>query len=135
MQRRGQVLDELAKIDALLGRKVEHGLLAAKQVLDAHRLHLEVELLDQTAEVDHGLVALDGQVVGKLEVDVARHAQHGLERLTDLVLRHLKGIGRDQANLGSALGGANGIIGLEDIQILRIEPQVARGVGKLNGYD
>ena len=135
VQRRGQILDELAKIDALLGRKVEHGLLAAKQVLDAHRLHLEVELLDQAAEVDHGLVALDGQVVGKLEVDVARHAQHGLERLTDLVLRHLEGIGRDQANLGSALGGANGIIGLEDIQILRIEPQVARGVGKLNGYD
>ena len=135
VQRRGQILDELAKIDALLGRKVEHGLLAAKQVLDAHRLHLEVELLDQAAEVDHGLVALDGQVVGKLEVDVARHAQHGLERLTDLVLRHLKGIGRDQADLGSALGGANGIIGLEDIQILRIEPQVARGVGKLNGYD
>jgi len=50
-------------------------------------------------------------------------------------LRHLKGIGSDQADLGSALGGANGIIGLEDIQILRIEPQVARGVGKLNGYD
>ena len=60
VQRRGQVLDELAKIDALLGRKVEHGLLAAKQVLDAHRLHLEVELFDQTAEVDHGFVALDG---------------------------------------------------------------------------
>ena len=135
MQRRGQILDELAKIDALLGRKVEHGLLAAKQVLDADRLHLEVELLDQAAEVDHGLVALDGQVVGKLQVDVARHTQHGLERLTDLILRHLKGIGSDQADLGSALGGANGIIGLEDIQILRIEPQVARGVGKLNGYD
>ena len=135
MQRRGQILDELAKIDALLGRKVEHGLLAAKQVLDAHRLHLEVELLDQTAEVDHGLVALDGQVVGKLQVDVARHAQHGLERLTDLVLRHLEGIGRDQANLGSALGGADSVICLEDIQILRVEPQVARGVGKLNGYD
>ena len=135
VQRRGQVLDELAKIDALLGRKVEHGLLAAKQVLDAHRLHLEVELLDQTAEVDHGLVALDGQVVGKLQVDVARHAQHGLERLTDLVLRHLEGIGRDQANLGSALGGADSVICLEDIQILRVEPQVARGVGKLNGYD
>ena len=135
MQRRGQILDELAKIDALLGCKVEHGLLAAKQVLNADRLHLEVELLDQAAEVDHGLVALDGQVVGKLQVDVARHAQHGLKRLTDLVLRHLKGIGRDQADLGSALGGANGIIGLEDIQILRIEPQVARGVGKLNGYD
>ena len=135
VQRRGQILDELAKIDAFLSRKVEHGLLAAKQVLDADRLHLEVELLDQAAEVDHGLVALDGQIVGKLQVDVARHAQYGLERLTDLVLRHLKGIGRDQADLGSALGGANGIIGLEDIQILRIEPQVARGVGKLNGYD
>ena len=135
MQRRGQILDELAKIDALLGRKVEHGLLAAKQVLDADRLHLEVELLDQAAEVDHGLVTLDGQVIGKLQVDVTRHAQHGLERLADLVLRHLEGIGRDQADLGSALGGANSIIGLEDIQILRVEPQVARGVGKLNGYD
>ena len=135
MQRRGQVLDELTKIDALLGGKVEHGLLAAKQVLDAHRLHLEVELFDQTAEIDHRLVALDGQVVGKLQVDVARHAQHGLERLTDLVLRHLEGIGRDQADLGSALGGTNGVIGLEDIQILRVEPQVARGVGKLNGYN
>ena len=135
MQRRGQVLDELAKIDALLGRKVEHGLLAAKQVLDADRLHLEVEFLDQTAEINHGLVALDSQVVGKLQVDVARHAQHGFEWLTDLVLRHLEGVGRDQANLGSALGRANGVIGLEDIQILRIEPQVARGVGKLNGYD
>ena len=135
VQRRGQVLDELAKIDALLGRKVEHGLLAAKQVLDADRLHLEVEFLDQTAEINHGLVALDGQVVGKLQVDVARHAQHGFEWLTDLVLRHLEGVGRDQANLGSALGRANGVIGLEDIQILRIEPQVARGVGKLNGYD
>ena len=135
MQRRGQVLDELTEIDALLGRKVEHSLLAAKQVLDADRLHLEVELLDQTAEVDHRLVTLDSQVVGKLQVDVTRHAQHGLERLTDLVLRHLEGIGRDQTDLGSALGGANGIIGLEDIQILRVEPQVARGVGKLNGYD
>ena len=135
MQRRGQILDELAKIDALLGRKVEHGLLAAKQVLDAHRFHLEVELLDQAAEVDHGLVALDGQVVGKLQVNVARHAQYGLERLTDLVLRHLKGIGRDQADLGSALGGANSVICLDDIQVLRVKPQVARGVGKLNGYD
>ena len=135
MQRRGQVLDELTKIDALLGRKVEHGLLSAKQVLDADRLHLEVELFDQTAEIDHRLVALDGQVVGKLQVDVARHAQHGLERMADLILRHLEGIGRDQSDLGSALGGANGIIGLEDIQILRVEPQVARGVGKLNGYD
>ena len=135
VQRRGQVLDELTEIDALLGRKVEHSLLAAKQVLDADRLHLEVELFDQTTEIDHGLVALDGQVVGKLQVDVARHAQHGLERLADLILRHLEGIGRDQADLGSALGGANGIIGLEDIQILRIKPQVARGVGKLNGYD
>ena len=135
MQRRGQVLDELAKIDALLGREVEHGLLAAKQVFDAHRLHLEVELLDQAAEVDHGLVALDSQVVGKLQVDVARYAQHGLERLTDLVERHLEGIGRDQADLGSALGGANCVIGLENIQILWVEPQVARGVGKLNGYD
>ena len=135
VQRRGQVLDELTKIDALLGRKVEHGLLSAKQVLDADRLHLEVELFDQTAEIDHRLVALDGQVVGKLQVDVARHAQHGLERLADLILRHLEGIGRDQSDLGSALGGANGIIGLEDIQILRVEPQVARGVGKLNGYD
>ena len=135
MQRRGQVLDELTKIDALLGGKVEHGLLAAKQVLDADWLHLEVELFDQTAEIDHGLVALDGQVIGKLQVDVARHAQHGLERLTDLFLRHLEGIGRDQADLGSALGGANSVICLEDIQILRIEPQVARGVGKLNGYD
>ena len=135
VQRRGQILDELAKIDALLGRKVEHGLLAAKQVLDADRLHLEVEFFDQTAEIDHGLVALDGKIVGKLQVNVARHAQYGLERLTDLVLRHLEGIGRDQADLGSALGGANGIIGLEDIQILRVEPQVARGVGKLNGYD
>ena len=135
VQRRGQILDELAKIDALLGRKVEHGLLAAKQVLDAHRLHLEVEFFDQTAEIDHGLVALDGKIVGKLQVDVARHAQHGLERLTDLVLRHLEGIGRNQADLGSALGGANGIIGLEDIQVLRVKPQVARGVGKLNGYD
>ena len=135
MQRRGQILDELAKIDALLGGKVEHGLLAAKQVLDADRLHLEVELLDQTAEIDHRLVALDGQVVGKLQVDVARYAQHGLERLTDFVERHLEGIGRDQADLGSALGRANGIIGLEDIQILRVKPQVARGVGKLNGYD
>lgn len=81
VQRRGQVLDELTEIDALLGRKVEHSLLAAKQVLDADRLHLEVELFDQTTEIDHGLVALDGQVVGKLQVDVARHAQHGLERL------------------------------------------------------
>ena len=135
MQRRGQVLDELAKIDALLGRKVEHGLLAAKQVLDAHRLHLEVELFDQAAEVDHRLIALDGQVVGKLQVDVARHAQHGLERLTDLVLRYLEGIGRDQADLGTALGGADSVICLEDIQILRVEPQVARGIGKLNGYD
>ena len=78
---------------------------------------------------------MDGKIVGKLQVDVARHAQHGLERLTDLILRYLEGIGRDQADLGSALSGANGIIGLEDIQILRIEPQVARGVGKLNGYD
>ena len=135
VQRRGQILDELAKIDALLGRKVEHGLLAAKQVLDADRLHLEVEFFDQTAEIDHGLVALDGKIVGKLQVDVARHAQHGLERLTDLVLRYLEGISRDQTDLGSALGGANGIIGLEDIQVLRVEPQVARGVGKLNGYD
>ena len=135
MQRRGQILDELAKIDALLGRKVEHGLLAAKQVLDADRLHLEVEFFDQTAEIDHGLVALDGKIVGKLQVNVARHAQYGLERLTDLVLRHLEGIGRNQADLGSALGGANGIIGLEDIQVLRVKPQVARGVGKLNGYD
>ena len=135
VQRRGQVLDELTEIDALLGGKVEHSLLAAEQVLDADRLHLEVELLDQAAEVDHGLIALDGQVVGKLQVDVARHAQHGLERLTDLVLRHLEGVGRDQADLGSALGGADGIIGLEDIQILWVEPQVARGVGKLNGYD
>ena len=135
MQRRGKVLDELTKIDALLGRKIEHGLLAAKQVLDTDRLHLEVELLDQATEIDHGLVALDGQIIGKLQVDVARHAQHGLERLTDLVLRHLEGIGRDQADLGSALGGADSIIGLEDIQILRVEPQVARGVGKLNGYD
>ena len=135
MQRRGQILDELAKIDALLGRKVEHGLLAAKQVLDTHRLHLEVELLYQTAEIDHGLVALDGQVVGKLQVDVTRHTQHGLERLADLVLRHLEGIGRDQADLGSTLGRANCVIRLEDIQILRVEPQVARGVGKLNGYD
>ena len=135
VQRRGQVLDELTKIDALLGRKVEHGFLAAKQVFDTDRLHLEVEIFDQTAEIDHGLIALDGQVVGKLQVDIARHTQHGLERLTDLVLRHLEGIGRDQADLGSALGGANGIIGLEDIQILRVKPQVARGVGKLNGYD
>ena len=135
VQRRGQILDELTKIDAFLGRKVEHGLLAAKQVLDADRLHLEVELFDQTAEIDHGLVALDGKIVGKLQVDVARHAQHGLERLTDLVLRYLEGISRDQTDLGSALGGANGIIGLEDIQVLRVEPQVARGVGKLNGYD
>ena len=135
VQRRGQILDELAKIDALLGRKVEHGLLAAKQVLDADRLHLEVELLDQATEIDHGLVTLDGQIIGKLQVDVARHAQHGLERLADLVLRHLEGVRRDQADLGSALGGADSIIGLEDIQILRVEPQVARGVGKLNGYD
>ena len=135
MQRRGQVLDELTEIDAFLGSKVEHGLLAAKQVLDADRLHLEVELLDQAAEVDHGLVTLDSQVVGKLQVDVARYAQHGLERLTDFVERHLEGIGRDQADLGSALGRTNGIIGLEDIQILWVEPQVARGVGKLNGYD
>ena len=135
VQRRGKVLDELTKIDALLGRKIEHGLLAAKQVLHADRLHLEVELLDQATEIDHGLVALDGQIIGKLQVDVARHAQHGLERLADLVLRYLEGIGRDQADLGSALGGADGIIGLEDIQILRVEPQVARGVGKLNGYD
>ena len=135
MQRRGQILDELAKIDALLGGKVEHGLLAAKQVLDADRLHLEVELFDQTAEIDHGLVTLDGQVVGKLQVDVARHTQHGLERLTDLVLRYLEGISRDQADLGSALGGANSVICLEDIQVLRVKPQVARGVGKLNGYD
>ena len=135
VQRRGQILDELAKIDALLGGKVEHGLLAAKQVLDADRLHLEVELFDQTAEIDHGLVTLDGQVVGKLQVDVARHTQHGLERLTDLVLRYLEGISRDQADLGSALGGANSVICLEDIQVLRVKPQVARGVGKLNGYD
>ena len=135
VQRRGQVLDKLTEIDALLGSKVEHSLLAAKQVLDADRLHLEVELLDQATEIDHGLVTLDSQVVGKLQVDVARYAQHGLERLADLVLRHLEGICRDQADLGSAFGGANGIIGLEDIQILRVEPQVARGVGKLNGYD
>ena len=135
MQRRGQVLDELTEIDALLGSKVEHSLLAAKQILDADRLHLEVELLDQTAEIDHGLVALDGKIVGKLQVDVARHAQHGFERLTDLVLRHLEGIGRNQADLGSALGGANCVIRLEDIQVLRVKPQVARGVGKLNGYD
>jgi len=47
VQRRGQVLDELTEIDALLGGKVEHSLLAAEQVLDADRLHLEVELLDQ----------------------------------------------------------------------------------------
>ena len=135
MQRRGKVLDELTKIDALLGRKIEHGLLAAKQVLDADRLHLEVELLDQATEIDHGLVTLDGQIIGKLQVDVARHAQHGLERLADLVLRHLEGVCRDQANLGSALGGADSVVCLEDIQILRVEPQVARGVGKLNGYD
>ena len=135
MQRRGQVLDELTEIDALLGSKVEHSLLATKQVLDADRLHLEIELLDQAAEVDHGLVTLDSQVVGKLQVDVARHAQHGLERLADLVERHLEGIGRNQADLGSSLGRTNGIIGLEDIQILRVKPQVARGVGKLNGYD
>ena len=37
----GQVLDQLAEIDALLGQEIEDDPLAAEQVLDVHQLHLQ----------------------------------------------------------------------------------------------
>ena len=52
------------------------------------------------------------------EVGVGGDAQDRLERSGELGLVHLKGIGRYQAELGAALGGADGVVGLDDIEAL-----------------
>ena len=135
VERGREVLDQLAEVHAVLGRKVEHGLLATEEILHAHGLHLEAILFDEATEVGHGVLALDGEVVGELEIALGGHAQHGLEGLADLGLGDLEGIARDETDLGAALGGADGVVALDDVEILRIEPQVARGESEFDGYD
>ena len=135
MEVRGKVLDQLTEIHAVLGGKVEHGLLAAKKVLHAHGLHIQAVLLHQAAEVEHGVLAGVGKLVGAIEVRIGGDTQDGLERGGELLGLNLEWVGRDQADLGAALGGAYGVIALEDIEVARIEPQFAGGEGKFNGYD
>ena len=132
---RGEILDELTEINAILGGEVEHGFLATEEVLDPHGLHLETVLLYQTPEFVHGILALDGEVVGKLKVGIGGDAQYRFERSRELRDGNLEGIGGDQTDLGTTLGGADGIIGLDDVEPLGVEPQVARGVGELNRND
>ena len=103
---RGKVLDQLTEIHAILGGKVEHGLLAAKKVLHAHGLHIQAVLLHQAAEVEHGVLAGVGKLVGAIEVRVGGDTQDGLERGGELLGLNLEWVGRDQADLGAALGGA-----------------------------
>ncbi len=55
----GQVLDQLAEIDALLGQEVEDDPLAAEQVLDVHQFHLQMALADE-ALAGRQFVGLDG---------------------------------------------------------------------------
>ena len=44
----GQVLDQLAEIDALLGQEIKDDALAAEQVLDIDQFHLQTPLLHET---------------------------------------------------------------------------------------
>ena len=77
MEESGQVADQLAKIDAVLSGKVENRLLPAKQVFNAHGLHIELVLLCQAAEIIHGVLAHASKIVGMVKVLVRRNAQNG----------------------------------------------------------
>ena len=129
----GEVAHELAEVHALLSGKVEDGLLAAKEELHPHGLHLQAVLLDQAAEIAHGVLALARQLVGAVEVGVVGDADHGFEGGGQAGRGNLEGILGHQPDLGAALGVHHGVVRLRDVEALGVEPQVLGGIGKLDG--
>ncbi len=103
MEARGKIFDQLAEVNAILGSKIEDNLLATKEVLHAHRLHIQVVLLYQATELRHGLVSALSKLVSLVKVSIGSNAQYGFKGAYNLRLGNLKGIRGHQANLGSAL--------------------------------
>ena len=84
----------------------------------------------------HGLLAAASELIGSVKVGISGYAQHRLERRAERRFLHLEGIGGNEANLLAALGRADGVVCLDDVETLRIEPQVSRGKREFYGnYD
>ncbi|CDD39224.1 unknown [Collinsella sp. CAG:398] len=136
MEARGEVLHELAEVHAVLGGEVEDGFLSPEEILHPHRFHVEVVLLHKITETVHSLLAAASELIGSVEVGIGGYAQHRLERRAERRFLHLEGIGGNEANLLAALGRADDVVCLDDVETLRIEPQVSRGKREFYGnYD
>ena len=84
-----QVLDQLAEIHALVRSEIEDDLAAVERVLHVHKLHIQLVLLDLLLADLERLALLGGIRVAHAAIRFRCDAQHHLERLHDLLVRHL----------------------------------------------
>ena len=140
MQLMGELADELAEIDAVLCREVADDLLAAEEILDADRLHIETGLMDMLAEDRHGLLAELGKMLCVGKIGLCRDAEHTLERRRadrgfERLVVHLARVADCKADLGAALRRDDYMVGFAGTRLLRIEPELAQRVLELDRDD
>src|SRR5262249_49864557 len=115
----GEVLDELAEVDPMLGREVEGDPVAGERHLDLGQVHLEVAGLDPLAtmlergRLEHAIVVVLVEVLLLgLADDLARHVARTLELDEQGILEE------DGAQRFAALG-------LDDDLVAKLEPEIA----------
>ncbi len=87
----GQVLDQVAEVDASLGGEVEDDLGAVEGVFGAHQLHLHVAGLHAFLAVAHGLLLAGGVGGGLGDIVVGGDAQHRLQPVRGLFFGDVRG--------------------------------------------
>ena len=117
----GQILDQLAEVHALVRREVKDHLAAVERVLHVHELHVQPVLGDlPLADVEcfalpRGVFIAHGAILRR------SHAQHGLERLHDLLVRHLGHGIRHVAEFGAARGLHNHAVAGLDVELAGVK--------------
>ncbi len=124
-----ELAHQVAKVHAVVGGKVAHAALAAKEILHAHRLHGQAFLLGQGAKDGQRLVAFGGQLGGAVVVLFGGHADDrgklGLaDGLIQLLLGDLEGIGDGKTHLGAATGLADHVVAGSSAGVAGIKPQI-----------
>ena len=141
MKLTAQVTNELAEVDALLRREVAHDLAAAKEVLDADGLHVELRLVHERAEGGERVLAPLGKHLRAREVGIGRNALDGLELaaladdLAQVLFAHLARVHRGKADLLAALRRADQVVALLGASVPGVKPQVMSSIFELHRDD